>query len=140
MKSRVALHLALALMFASCPAAAQGLVVIANVASGVDKLTREEAVNIFMGRYGRLPSGITALPLDEVGEKALFYRTLIGKELPDVNSYRARLMFSGLGSPPRQTDNAAEVIETVVNNKGAIGYIDKAKVDRRVKVILDLSK
>ncbi len=140
MKSRIALHLALALAFASFPAAAKDLVVIANVASGVEKLTREEAVNIFMGRYGRLPSGITALPLDEIGNKAPFYRALVGKELPEVNSYRARLMFSGLGSPPRQTDNADEVIETVVNNKGAIGYIDKAKADRRVKVILDLSQ
>jgi len=140
MKCRIVPHLALALVLATFPAAAESLVVIANVASGVDKLTREEAVNIFMGRYGRLPSGITALPLDEVGEKAHFYRTLIGKELPDVNSYRARLMFSGLGSPPRQTDNADEVIEIVVNNKGALGYIDKSKVDRRVRVILDLSR
>ncbi len=113
---------------------------IANVRSGVERLTKEQAVNIFMGRYGQLPSGITALPLDEIGSKAVFYRALVGKELPDVNSYRARLMFSGLGSPPRQTDSPDEVIETVIDNKGAIGYIDKAKVDRRVKVILDLSR
>jgi hypothetical protein len=140
MKRHIALQLALALAFASFPAAAKDLVVIANVASGVEKLTRDEAVNLFMGRYGKLPSGITALPLDEIGNKAAFYRALVGKELPDVNSYRARLMFSGLGSPPRQTDSTEEVIETVANNKGAIGYIDKAKADRRVKVILDLSQ
>jgi hypothetical protein len=140
MKGAIAFLLALASLAASDAAAAQNLVVIANVGSGVDRLTHDEVVNIFMGRYGKLPSGITALPLDEVGNKATFYRELIGKELADVNSYRARLMFSGLGSPPRQTDNVDEVIETVVNNKGAIGYIDKAKVDRRVKVILDLSQ
>jgi len=139
MKNRIALLFALALLVAGHSAGA-GLVVIANVGSGVDRLTHDEVVNIFMGRYGKLPSGITALPLDEVGNKASFYRTLIGKELPEVNSYRARLMFSGLGSPPRLTDNVDEVIETVVNNKGAIGYIDKAKVDRRVKIILDLSQ
>ncbi|HEX7559477.1 MAG TPA: hypothetical protein VF386_09765 [Usitatibacter sp.] len=139
MKNRTALLLAIALLAAGHSAGA-GLVVIANVSSGVDRLTHDEVVNIFMGRYGKLPSGITALPLDEAGNKASFYRTLIGKELPEVNSYRARLMFSGLGSPPRLTDNVDEVIETVVNNKGAIGYIDKAKVDRRVKIILDLSQ
>lgn len=139
MAKRIALRLALALLVASFPAASGGLVVIANVRSGVDRITREEAVNIFMGRYGKLPSGLTALPMDEVGSKAAFYRALVGKELPEVNSYRARLMFSGLGSPPRQAGDAAEVIETVIDNKGAIGYVDKAKVDPRVKVILDLS-
>jgi len=120
--------------------AADELVVITNIGSGVAKLTRDEAVNIFMGRYKKLPSGMAALPMDEHGEKAAFYRALLGKELPEIQSYWARLVFSGQGSPPRQMENADEVIETIVNNKGAIGYIDKKKVSTRVKVVLDLSQ
>jgi ABC-type phosphate transport system substrate-binding protein len=127
------------LLFASVQAMAE-LVVITNPGSGVEKLTRDEAVNIFMGRYRKLPSGMAALPVDENGEKAVFYRALLGKELPEVQSYWARLVFSGQGSPPRQMENADEVIETVVNNKGAIGYIDKRKVTSRVKVVLDLGQ
>ena len=139
MRCAAAILIACWLLFASAQAAAE-LVIIANPASGVEKLTRDEAVNIFMGRYRRLPSGMAALPMDENGEKAVFYRALLGKELPEVQSYWARLVFSGQGSPPRQMENADEVIETVANNKGAIGYIDKKKVTSRVKVVLDLAQ
>ncbi|MEO8135385.1 MAG: hypothetical protein ABI831_15545 [Betaproteobacteria bacterium] len=114
------------------------IVVIANPASG-EKITRDEAINIFMGRYKKLPSGMTALPVDESGEKAAFYHSLLGKELSEIQSYWARLVFSGQGSPPRQMDSADEVIETVANNKGAIGYIDRKKVTARVRVVLELS-
>lgn len=120
--------------------AAGDLVVIANTGSGFEKLTRDEAVNIFMGRYKKLPSGIAALPVDEGSEKAAFYRALVGKELSEIQSYWARLVFSGQSSPPRLMENANEVIETVINNKGAIGYIDRKKVTARVRVVLDLSR
>lgn len=98
MRCAAAILIACWLLFASAQAAAE-LVIIANPASGVEKLTRDEAVNIFMGRYRRLPSGMAALPMDENGEKAVFYRALLGKELPEVQSYWARLVFSGQGSP-----------------------------------------
>ncbi|OGA23896.1 MAG: hypothetical protein A3I02_08040 [Betaproteobacteria bacterium RIFCSPLOWO2_02_FULL_67_26] len=138
--NRAASLLVAGLLLASPAATAGDLVVIANAGSGVDKLTREEAVNIFMGRYKKLPSGIAALPVDESGEKAAFYKALVGKELPEIHSYWARLVFSGQGSPPRQMESAAEVIETIVNNKGAIGYIDKKKLSSRVKVVLELAQ
>lgn len=137
---RCAAFFVIAWLVAFGPAcAANDLVVITNPGSGVEKLTRDEAVNIFMGRYKKLPSGMAALPVDENGEKAAFYRALVGKELPEVQSYWARLVFSGQGSPPRQLENADEVIETVLNNKGAIGYIDKKKVNSHVKVVLELT-
>ncbi|MEO5694886.1 MAG: hypothetical protein ABIQ72_17260 [Usitatibacter sp.] len=125
------------LTLASARAGAE-LVVIANQASGIERLTRDEAINIFMGRYKKLPSGIAALPVDEGVEKADFYRALVGKELPEIQSYWARLVFSGQGSPPRVMDDARQVIETVANNKGAIGYVDRKNVTPRVRIILEL--
>lgn len=121
--------------------AASDMVVITNPGSGVDRLTRDEVTAIYMGRSKKLSSGLPAIPIDQAPtnpEKARFYRDLIDKELPEVNSYWARLTFSGRGTPPRQVSNASEVIETVAANKGAIGYIPRANVDRRVHVVLDL--
>lgn len=122
--------------------AATDLVVIVNPASGVERMSRDDVTSIFMGRTKRLPSGITALPIDQTaasGDKAKFYRDLINKELAEVNSYWARLIFSGQGSPPRQADNTAEVMEIVGGNKGAIGYVARSAADKRVKIILDLA-
>lgn len=129
------------LMLVFCmPGVADDLVVIANPASGVERLSRDDAVNIFMGRYKKLPSGVSALPLDQAGEKAAFYRALLGKELPEIRSYWARLVFSGQSAPPRQLDSAEEVIEVVASNKGAIGYVDRKSVDLRVSVVLELPR
>jgi hypothetical protein len=114
------------------------LVVIANPDSGVDQLSRDAVVDIFMGRYQKLPSGVTALPVDQAPAKAAFYKSLLDKELPEIQSYWARLVFSGQGSPPRQMATAAEVIDVVANNRGAVGYVDSTEIDRRVQVVLAL--
>ncbi len=121
--------------------AASDIVVITNPGSGVERLTRDEVTAIYMGRSKKLASGLQAIPIDQAPtnpEKARFYRDLIDKELPEVNSYWARLTFSGRGTPPRQVNSISEVIETVATNKGAIGYIPRANIDRRVRVALDL--
>jgi ABC-type phosphate transport system substrate-binding protein len=131
--------LLIAWLCASHFAGAADLVVIVNPDSGIEKLSREQVVNIFMGRLRKLPSGIAALPVDEKREKAAFYQALVGKELPEIQSYWARLVFSGQASPPRQMESAADVLETIANNKGALGYVHKKKVDRRVRIVLELS-
>jgi ABC-type phosphate transport system substrate-binding protein len=118
-------------------------VVIVNLQSGVERLTRDEVTNLFMGRQKRLPSGIVALPVEQAqpaGTRARFYQLLVRKDLPDINAYWARLFFSGQAQPPRQAHSAAEVLELVAGNRGAIGVVDGALVDRRVRVVLDLGK
>jgi ABC-type phosphate transport system substrate-binding protein len=117
--------------------------VIVNQQSGVEKLTHDEVTNLFMGRQKRLPSGIVALPVEQaqpLGIRARFYQLLVKKDLPDINAYWARLFFSGQAQPPRQAASAAEVLELVAGNKGAIGVVDGAFVDRRVRVVLSLGK
>lgn len=127
-------------LLVACGTAWAELVVIANRDSGVEKLTRDAVVNVFMGRYQKLPSGVTALPVDLGQHKADFYKSLLDKELPEVQSYWARLVFSGQASPPRQVENTADVIDVVANNKGAVGYIDRSELDNRVIVVLELPR
>lgn len=140
--SAISLGLALSLGNASAWSATD-LVVIVNPASGVERMSRDEVTAIFMGRSKKLPSGVTALPIDQVAssrDKARFYAELINKELAEINSYWARLIFSGQASPPRQADNVAEVIEIVSSNKGAIGYVPRSAATKQVRVALDLSQ
>ncbi len=136
----VALALALPLQAPSAWADTD-LVIVVNPASGVERQNREEVTALFMGRTKKLPSGLMALPIDQSasGDRPRFYRELVNKEPAEINAYWARLIFSGQGSPPRQADNAAEVIEIVSGNKGAIGYLPRGAADRRVRIILDLA-
>jgi ABC-type phosphate transport system substrate-binding protein len=132
--------LLLALLWAP-PLAAGPLVVIVNPASKVERMTREEVLNLFMGRTRKLPSGVLAIPVDQEGaapERAAFYLALAHKELPEISAYWARLLFSGQASPPRQAAGTDEVLDMVRSNKGAIGYIDQRRVDKRVRVVLEV--
>lgn len=121
-------------------AAALDLVVVTHPHNGIEKMSKDEVINIYMGRYRKMPNGETALALDlskQQGEKAYFYNLMVGKELPEINSYWARLMFSGQGSPPRQVDSVEELIAIVSSNKGALAYMDRKKVDKRVRIVFD---
>lgn len=127
---------------ASLTAGADDLAVIVNPQSGVEQLTKAEVVNLFLGRQKKLPSGATALTVDLAGpnaEKQQFYTRLVDKQLAEINSYWARLYFSGQGSPPRQAEAVEEVLDIIENNKGAIGYVERAKVDPRVKIVYILA-
>jgi ABC-type phosphate transport system substrate-binding protein len=121
--------------------AGENLAVIVNPDCGVSQLSREEVVEIYMGRQKRLPTGLLALPVEQVSPletRARFYQTLVNLPLPQVRAYWARLYFSGQAQPPRQTGSDEETLEVVAANKGAIGFVDASKVDRRVRAVLQL--
>lgn len=122
-------------------AASAGIAVIVNPDSGVTRMSRDDVVNIYMGRYQGLPSGATAFPVDLTPLKADFYRSLVDRTMPEINSYWARLVFSGRASPPRQLSDPSTVLEVVANNKGAIGYLPTSEVDEnQVRIVLELGR
>ncbi|MBC3872131.1 hypothetical protein [Undibacterium flavidum] len=120
--------------------ASNDFVVVANLQAGIDKMSKDEVINVYMGRNRKLASGINAQPIDlesPLTEKANFYSVMVNKELPEISSYWARLMFSGQGSPPKQVMTTEQALEIVSNVKGAIAYIDRKKIDKRVKIVFD---
>ena len=117
------------------------IVVIVNPSSGVEKLTRDEVIDIFLGRYRKLPSGRMALPIDvtESGsERAQFYQMLVKKSPAEMSSYWARLVFSGQTSPPFQVPDAKTAVDLVQSNPNAIAYVDRASLNAHVKVVLEI--
>jgi ABC-type phosphate transport system substrate-binding protein len=117
-----------------------GIVVIVNPASGVDKLTRDEVIDIFLGRYRKLPSGRVAMPIDvtDQGDRARFYQLLVKKSPAEMSSYWARLVFSGTTSPPFQAPDAQTALDLVQSNPNAIAYVDRSAVTPKVKVVLEI--
>ena len=121
---------------------AQTLVVIVNPTIGVQHLSRREVMDIFLGRYRTFPSGASALPIDlDVSSTARtqFYLLLAHKDASDMGSYWARLTFSGKISPPFVVSDARMAIDIVANNPNAIAYVDRAAVDERVRIALEVT-
>ena len=118
-------------------------VVVVNVASPINQLSQDEVINIFLGRYRRLPNGGTAIPIDQPESSALraeFYRKLVNKDLNEVNAYWSRLIFSGRTSPPLQAANAAEVVTLLMGSASSIGYIDRSQLDKRFRVVMEFPR
>jgi len=138
------------LSLALLPALAHAeIVLIANSRSTIDKLTQEQAVNIFMGRYRKLPDGSPIRPLDLDADslgRQLFYRGLINKTLEDVNAYWVRLVLAGRTTPPRLTKGAEEMLTMVADDPQFLGYIDRrqlmrpehSSLARNIKIVLTL--
>ena len=125
------------------PAAAADWVLIANPKAGIGHLSQDDVTNIYLGRYRRLPSGLTAEPIDQPAEsslKARFYRQLVDKNLAEINAYWARLVFSGKTRPPRVVASDEDAVQLVSRNLDALAYVDKTKVDARVTVVFTMTE
>jgi ABC-type phosphate transport system substrate-binding protein len=117
------------------------VVVIVNPGSGIEKLSRDEVIDIFLGRYRKLPSGRVALPIDISNpneERALFYKLLVSKTPAEISSYWARLVFSGKTSPPFQVPDTQTAVELVQSNPNAIAYVERAALTPGVRVVLEI--
>jgi ABC-type phosphate transport system substrate-binding protein len=134
------LTLLLPLLWLSHAAHAQDMVVIVNPRSHIRSLTRDQVIDIFMGRFRQLPNGATALPIDVADPvvRQTFYQGLVHESLAQIGSYWARLVFSGEASPPFQAPNTRTALELVAANPDAIAYCYRSAVTRGVKVVLDL--
>lgn len=125
------------------PLARADLVLVANLQSGIDRLSKDDVVNIYLGRYRRLPSGITAEPIDmtdDSGLRARFYRELVNKSLAEINAYWARLVFSGRTRPPQIAESVEAALRQVVAQPGALVYLERSQADKRVKVVFEFSE
>ena len=139
---RLVLIFVLSLLAAGARAAdGPSIVVVVNPQSGVDKLGRDEIIDIFLGRYRKLPSGKVALPIDVAEaspERARFYQLLVKKSPSEMSSYWARLVFSGQTSPPFQVPDAKTALELVASSPNAIAYVERSAVTANVKVVFEL--
>lgn len=124
-------------------ALAEDVVVVVNQKNSVSKLSRDEVIDIFMGRNRLLSSGITALPLDlpsTAVERENFYFRLTGKSMSQINAYWARLILTGRASPPTLMRSQEAVMQMVTDNRSAIGYVDRNHASSQVKTVFELDE
>jgi hypothetical protein len=132
-------HLLALSAVAVAPVAHADFYLVVQAANPQPSLTQKEAVDLFMGRNRAFRNGEIAqiydLPRDSA-QRADFYQRLTGMGPAQVNSYWARLMFSGQTMPPRSLPDEAAMIETVKGNPGAIGWVRKEPADKQLRVLL----
>ena len=112
------------------------VVVIANPSVKATEVSKNDLKDVFTGASTSLGgSSVVPILLKAGTAHEEFLQAYIGK---NDTAYRAgwrSLVFSGQGSMPKTLDGDAAVVEFVLHNPGAIGYIGKASPHEGVKVI-----
>lgn len=113
------------------------------VVTGADNppvtLSKDQISNIFLGKITSLPDGNRVTPIDQPESNPLrneFYMKVANKSAAQAKALWAKLYFTGRGEPPHEAKNDDDIKKIVNATHGAIGYIDKAAVDKSVKVLL----
>lgn len=116
-------------------------VVVVGAASPLAPLSPAQCVGYFTGRQRTLPNGDVVQPHDLPADHPLrerFYRLLTGLGPAQMNSYWARLRFSGQMQPPTLVDSEAAMLRVLRDNPRAIGYLGRLPDDERLRVLLVL--
>ena len=113
------------------------LVVIVHKDNPNILITEKELGKLYLGKLKKFPDGSSAIPIDLARGTAKkdFYDKIIKKNEAQLRAYWSRVIFTGKGQPPQQTQSA---VSLVASNPNLIGYDDISNVTDRVKVILTL--
>lgn len=114
------------------------LYVIVNQQNSLEQLTKKQLIDLYMGRTRHFDSGSRVIAVDaslQSAEREAFYQMLVEKTIPEIQAYWARLLFTGRAVPPFQVESTNDIINFVSENGSAIGYVAKAPVSDRVKVV-----
>lgn len=134
-------HLKLALLVVALmltKAVHADILVITNPQGEVTALTREQVVDIYMGRTSTFPNGRPAIAFDLKGDqptRSAFYQQLVGKSVAQINAYWARLLFTGAATPPMALKDTATMLHMVQENRDAIGFLDSAESSGKLNVV-----
>jgi ABC-type phosphate transport system substrate-binding protein len=112
--------------------------VIISVNNPNSTLDQTAISKIFLGKAKRFPDGSQAVPVDQDDKSTVresFNTDILGKSDSQLKSYWSRLIFTGKGTPPKQSGDDAAVKELVAKNPNIIGYIDSSAVDASVQVV-----
>ncbi|MBF0439519.1 MAG: hypothetical protein HQL93_10410 [Magnetococcales bacterium] len=124
-------------------AGADDLVIVINAANLVTELTPAQISDLYLGRSRTFPDGSHAKVVEQLRESPLrqqFFQKINGMTLNQVNTYWARLTFTGRVLPPESKNNNHEVVQTVLSNPNAIGYISRSDLTPSIRAVLILNE
>ena len=121
--------------------AAEPVYVIVSAQSPVRSLAQKDVLALYTGRTRTVPGGDVTTPLDQQRDgpaRADFYQALTGMDIARINSYWARLHFTGQVQPPQAVGDDTAVIQRLRADPGAIGYVVHEPQNPAVRVVLRL--
>jgi ABC-type phosphate transport system substrate-binding protein len=104
---------------------AEDLIVILNKEIPDTAINKDDIKNIYLGDKITWSDSSTIIvtTLEKGPEHEQFLKDYVGRSLSQFKMTWKKLMFTGKGKSPKEFGSAAEMIDFVAQNKGAIGYM-----------------
>ncbi len=118
-----------AVLLSVVPGRAQGpggYRVIVNPANPVTEVERSFLLRAFLKKITHWPDGTVLRPVDQNLDSQVrrtFTEDVLGRTVAAVRNAWEQNIFDGRDVPPPELDSDAEVIDYVLRNRGAIGYV-----------------
>lgn len=129
----------LMILFSTAVNAEQDQIAIFTASKVFTSLSSGKAKMLFKGKIRRLNyKKFTLLDWPEGSKiKKQFYQQLVGQSEARINAYRAKLVFSGKGFPPKiATQNNYEAVKNYIKNKpNSIGYALKSMISKDFTIL-----
>lgn len=122
-----------------CSASAFANVVIVVHPSNTAEISRDDINRLYTGRASSFPGGSQAVPINLIDSNSTrndFDDKVLGRSSSQIKAHWSKLVFTGKGSPPKEVNNDAEVIDLVANNPNIIGYVSKNADISSVRAVL----
>ena len=113
-------------------------VIIVNRNNPINDISSAQLKKIYNGRIKFWDNGTKIVPVDLVDDHPCalrFANIILGVDLETKRRFWMQKLYAGVGTPPQQEKNSAEVISVVASEQGAIGYVKKESVTSAVKLI-----
>ncbi len=121
----------------SSTATVQAQVSIIVAKTSTQKVSKEEAKNIFAGATVSWGNGAKIQVIDQSDTEAgkTFYGSFVGKSANQVRLQWTKLVLSGQAVAPKKLNDDEAVRKAVADDQNAIGYISSGALDASVKEI-----
>ncbi len=127
------------LLFALLPCTGVAdLLVVVSAEAELTRIQRQELKDLYLESRTLRQGRTVVTPIDQSErsrERGEFYRHYIGKTPAQLRAHWARLIFTGRGQPPQTFADSQAVVERLVRDPNALGYIDARFLDERLKVV-----
>lgn len=123
-----------------CSAAAD-IVIIGHPDSNTGSLDIQSVKKLFLGERKAFPNGHHATPMNHVigsPDRKEFFSSVLGMAESSYNRHWKHKLSTGGGNSPIELSSHDEVLHSIANTPGSIGYIDVRLVNDTVKVLLTI--
>lgn len=103
-------------------------VIITNAKNNVTEVDRKFLSDAFLKKVSRWSNGEAIRPVDRRADSLLrrkFSQAIVNRSVAEVKSYWQQKIFAGYDLPPPELNVDQDIINYVMKNPGAVGYISE---------------